>query len=103
MQSFQIAALPAYPVYYMRRTGPYGKESCLLMEQLKVWAEKKGLLTQESIILGVIWDGRETPPAACRYDACIVRDEAQHLRVEKLVGKWLCPAGNALCICFMIA
>ena len=50
------------------------------MERLLALASQAGLLGPESAILSIAWDDpARTPPAACRYDACLVLQEGQTL------------------------
>lgn len=68
--------LPAYRIAYLRRTGSYGSENGALMERLTQLAAQAGLLDENATILGIAWDDpAQTPPAACRYDACLVVSE----------------------------
>lgn len=65
--------IPYYRIAYIRQTGPYGQDNVKIMEQLKSWAYSKGLLTENSIILGIAQDNPEIVEAhRCRYDTCII-------------------------------
>ena len=68
----QVKEMPERHVAYVRKTGPYGKETCgQAFGELMQWAGPRGLLG-EGEILGVYWDNPEvTPPEKCRVDACI--------------------------------
>lgn len=66
-----IEKLPIQPIVYMRRIGAYGPENHKLMEALKEWATRHGLLN-DSVIYGIAYDNEHTPPEKCRYDVCLV-------------------------------
>ncbi|MDJ0782404.1 MAG: GyrI-like domain-containing protein [Desulfosarcinaceae bacterium] len=67
-----VREMPAYPVAYVRKMGPYGPEtSAAAFAELIRWAGPRGYL-ESGVMLGVCWDNPEiTPPAKCRLDACI--------------------------------
>lgn len=68
-----IEMISSYKIAYIRRTGSYGSENALIMEQLKNWAREKNLFNDDSIILGIAQDNPKfTQPKDCRYDACLV-------------------------------
>ena len=49
-------------------------------KRLLALADHAGLLGSETSILSIAWDDpAHTPPAACRYDACLVLQEGQTL------------------------
>lgn len=68
----EITELPGYEVAFVRKLGPYGKETAQsAFGELMRWAGPKGLIGRETM-LGVYWDNPEvTPPEKCRTDACI--------------------------------
>jgi DNA gyrase inhibitor GyrI len=68
---FIFEQFPVQPIVYMRRVGAYGIENYKLMEALKEWADRKGLL-KDGIIYGITHDCGHTPPEKCRYDVCLV-------------------------------
>lgn len=75
-----VISLPCCAIAYLRRTGAYGAENRAVMERLLVLAGQAGLLGPETTILSIAWDDpARTPPAACRYDACLVLQEGQTL------------------------
>ena len=43
-------------IAYMRRTGSYGPENKILMENFKEYLKEKHLLDQDSVILGIALD-----------------------------------------------
>lgn len=75
-----VISLPRCSIAYLRRTGAYGVENRAVMERLLSLADQSGLLGPEAAILSIAWDNPAyTPPAACRYDACLVLQEGQSL------------------------
>ena len=75
-----VITLPRFSIAYLRRTGAYGAENRAVMERLLALAGQAGLLGPEAAILSIAWDDpARTPPAACRYDACLVLQKGQTL------------------------
>lgn len=68
-----IKVMPEWHVAYVRKLGPYGKETAeAAFGELMAWAGPKGLVGR-SPMLGVYWDNPEvTAPEQCRNDACLV-------------------------------
>jgi AraC family transcriptional regulator len=68
----EVKEMPEFHVAYVRRMGPYGKETCQqAFGELMQWAGPRGHL-QSGTMLGVYWDNPEvTPPEKCRVDACV--------------------------------
>lgn len=63
-------------IAYIRQTGPYGMENIRAMEHLKRWAKANDLMNNKTVIFGIAHDDPQlTPPANCRYDACILLPE----------------------------
>ena len=67
-----VREMPEFRVAYVRRMGPYGKETCgAAFGELMQWAGPRGLIGKGAM-LGVYWDNPEvTPPERCRVDACV--------------------------------
>ncbi|WP_321494002.1 GyrI-like domain-containing protein [uncultured Desulfobacter sp.] len=67
-----VKEMPEYNVAYVRKLGPYGKETCeQAFGELMQWAGPRGYIGSGTI-LGVYWDNPDiTPPDKCRVDACI--------------------------------
>lgn len=67
-----VKELPERTVAYIRKMGPYGKETAgQAFAELMQWAGPRDLVGK-SAMLGVYWDHPEvTPPEKCRTDACI--------------------------------
>ena len=77
----QIEMIPEAELVYIRRVGPYGLQNIQTMEKLKAWASTKGLLNDESIILGIPWDNPAViKPEDCRYDAGLIVSAVQQMR-----------------------
>lgn len=75
-----VITLPRCSIAYLRHTGAYGAENRAVMERLLALVSQAGLLGPEAAILSIAWDDpARTPPAACRYDACLVLHEGQTL------------------------
>ncbi|MFH0825973.1 MAG: GyrI-like domain-containing protein, partial [Pseudomonadota bacterium] len=68
----EVREMPEYHVAYVRKLGPYGKETCEQgFGELMQWAGPRGYLNSGTCI-GVYWDNPEvTPPDKCRSDACV--------------------------------
>lgn len=68
----EVREMPERHVAYIRRMGPYGKETCgQAFGELMQWAGPRGHLAS-GVVIGVYWDNPEvTPPERCRTDACI--------------------------------
>ncbi len=80
--SLRIEALPAVRVAYLRRRGPYNTVNGVQDEivggfaKLYGWAESEGLLTKDSVMIGVsLNSSRLTFPGSCLYDICITIDD----------------------------
>lgn len=72
----EIKETPKYNVAYVRRLGPYGKETCeQAFGELMRWAGPHGH-AESGVMLGVYWDNPEVTPAEkCRVDACVTVPE----------------------------
>ncbi len=68
----EVREMPEYNVAYVRKLGPYGKETCeQAFGELMQWAGPRGHLNSGQM-LGVYWDNPDiTPAEKCRVDACI--------------------------------
>jgi len=68
----EVKEMPEYNVAYVRKIGPYCKETCeQAFGELMQWAGPKGYL-QTGVMLGLYWDNPDvTPPEKCRVDACV--------------------------------
>ncbi|MBS6639759.1 MAG: GyrI-like domain-containing protein [Clostridiaceae bacterium] len=76
----KVISLPRCSIAYLRRTGAYGAVNRTVMERLLALAGQESLLGSETSILSIAWDDpARTPPAACRYDACLVLQKGQTL------------------------
>ena len=72
----EIREMPDYLVAYVRKIGPYGKETCgQAFDELMRWAGPKGLIGRAPVF-GVYWDNPSvTSPENCRTDACVCVSE----------------------------
>ena len=68
----EVKEMPERNVAYIRKLGPYGKETCgQAFGELMQWAGPRGYASSGEM-LGVYWDNPEvTPPEKCRVDACV--------------------------------
>ena len=77
---YYIEEIEDCKVAYMRRIGQYGEENYALMNKMKSWADKHGLLSEEAVIYGIALDNPQlTKPIDCRYDVCL-----QTLNIESI-------------------
>jgi DNA gyrase inhibitor GyrI len=68
-----IENIPANPILFMRRIGPYGEGNYLLMQQMKEWITAHDLRKEGGAVYGIAQDNiAGTPPDQCRYDVCYV-------------------------------
>ncbi|MGE4488869.1 MAG: GyrI-like domain-containing protein [Kiritimatiellales bacterium] len=72
MMNAEVKEMPSYTVAYVRKVGPYGKETCGQgFRELTQWAGPRGFFGSGSVF-GLYWDNPEvTSPERCRFDACI--------------------------------
>lgn len=79
----EVREMPEYNVAYVRKMGPYGKETCQqAFGELIQWAGPRGYL-KSGVMLGVAWDNPGvTPPEKCRTDACISIPEGTDTKGE---------------------
>jgi len=90
----EVKDLPGWRVAYARRMGPYGPETCGgAFEAISRWAGPRGLLGPKAVSIGISLDDPSvTPPAKCRYDACVVVDEK--VQAEGEIGIQTLPGGK---------
>ena len=94
--NMHIEMIPETQVIYLRRIGPYGGDNRDLMERLKVWATRNGLL-ENGIILGAAWDDpARTPPEQCRYDVCLTL-EGRAVEPDSGIALERIPGGRYAC------
>lgn len=72
LMNAEVREMPEYHVAYVRKIGPYNKETCEeAFGEMMQWAGPRGYLAS-GVMLGVYWDNPEvTPPEKCRIDACV--------------------------------
>jgi AraC family transcriptional regulator len=94
-----VREMPDYHVAYVRKMGPYGKETCLrAFDELMRWATPRGCGNWGSM-LALYWDNPEiTPPQKCRVDACVVVPPGT--AVEGQIGAQVIPGGPHAVCCF---
>jgi AraC family transcriptional regulator len=68
----ELRKTPEHYVAYVRKMGPYGKETCKqAFGELAQWAGPRGYLSS-GVMLAVYWDNPiVTSPSKCRVDACV--------------------------------
>jgi len=68
----EVKEMPEYNVAYVRKMGPYSKETCEpAFAELMQWAGSR-ICYSSCVVLGIYWDNPDvTPPERCRFDACI--------------------------------
>lgn len=68
----EVREMPEYNVAYVRKMGPYGKDTCeQAFAELAQWAGPRGYLAS-GVMLAVYWDNPDvTSPEKCRVDACV--------------------------------
>jgi len=110
-----VKTLPEARVAYLRNVGPYGGvEIPRTWQRFAAWCGEQGLLSPRRTMYGLCHDDPDvTPPAQCRYDACIEVDAdfrpSGDIGVQQLTGgRYACArfsgtsaqihdAWNALC------
>lgn len=75
--NIKIKHMPEYQVAYLRHNGPNDFESIrMVFDQLLFWADKKNLIDDHSIVLGVSRLNTDAPGMDAHiYDACITLPE----------------------------
>lgn len=73
MMETEVREMPEYHVAYVRRIGPYIRETCVpAFEELLRWAVPRNY-TGPGKMFAIYWDNPEvTPPEKCRFDTCIM-------------------------------
>jgi AraC family transcriptional regulator len=69
----EVKKMPEYTVAYIRKVGPYSKETCEpAFVELMQWAGPRNYIGPGKV-LAIYWDNPDvTPPEKCRFDACII-------------------------------
>jgi AraC family transcriptional regulator len=94
-----IKHLPPARVAYMRLTGPYGPAiGVFWREVFGVWMAQNGLLQRVRYGIGLD-DPAITPPAECRYDACVEVPETFDATPQVLIRTL--PGGQFACARFV--
>lgn len=70
-------------IAYMRRTGAYGSENKILMDNFKAYLKEQNLLNQKSILLGIALDDPvNTDSSKLRYDVGLVLNNEQQTTLK---------------------
>lgn len=96
----RLITLPDTRVAFLRHTGPYGPSGIpATWQRLLLWCGEKGLLQPPPEMFGLGWDNPvTTPPAECRYDACIAVGNG--VRAEGDIGIQVIRGGLSACTDF---
>jgi AraC family transcriptional regulator len=96
----EIRQLPPMRLAYMRQTGPYGPSLTQLWDRFGQWCETHGLNEPPPKYYGISLDNPAcTPPAQCRYDACVQVSVGQHVGPGAQVQDF--PGGEYACLHFV--
>lgn len=95
-----VRRLPSVRVASLRHVGPYGTAGIArTWERFLAWCAQQGLAEPRRTLYGIAHDNADlTPPAQCRYDACIEVDEA--FRPVGEIGVQQLRAGRYACTDF---
>lgn len=98
--SVEFRRLPAARVAFLRHVGPYGSPGIgRTWQRFAGWCAQQGLLAQGRPMYGIARDNADvTPPAQCRYDACVEVDEGFHPAGE--IGVQTLRGGAHACTAF---
>jgi AraC family transcriptional regulator len=93
----ELKTLPEVRVAYMRHVGPYGDSGITrTWQRFAAWCGEHGLMDARRTMYGVSHDNPDvTPPAKCRYDACIEVDGG--FRPEGEIGVQTLGGGRYAC------
>lgn len=86
----ELKRLPPVRVACLRHVGPYGTPGIArTWQRFAAWCAQQGLSQPPRPMYGIAHDNADvTPPAQCRYDACIEVDEGFHPAGEIGVQQW---------------
>ena len=93
----ELKTLPEVRVAYMRHVGPYGDSGITrTWQRFAAWCGEHGLMEPRRTMYGVSHDNPDvTPPAKCRYDACI--EVGEGFRPEGEIGVQTVGGGRYAC------
>ncbi|CAN7346811.1 AraC family transcriptional regulator [Variovorax sp. LjRoot84] len=93
----ELKTLPEVRVAYMRQVGPYGDSGITrTWQRFAAWCGEHGLMEPRRTMYGVSHDNPDvTPPAKCRYDACI--EVGEGFRLEGEIGVQTVGGGRYAC------
>ena len=94
LRCVQVCEKPDYPVIYVSNLEGYSLEKiCLAWERLYRWASARGLITPQTLAIGVSYDDPWiTPKLKCRYSACLTVSEK--VTVQEPVGTMQIDGGR---------
>ncbi|MEW6187085.1 MAG: GyrI-like domain-containing protein [Thermodesulfobacteriota bacterium] len=90
----EIKEVPSIPVAYVRHQGPYQVEGVRgAFGKLMKWAIPRGLFTENSLVIGVVWSSPSlTPQKNLLYDACLTVPEG--IQTDRGVNLQTLPGGK---------
>ncbi|SDC08522.1 transcriptional regulator, AraC family [Variovorax sp. CF079] len=93
----ELKTLPEVRVAYMRHVGPYGDSGITrTWQRFAAWCGEHGLMEPRRTMYGVSHDNPDvTPPAKCRYDACV--EVGEGFRPEGEIGVQTVGGGRYAC------
>lgn len=96
----EIKTLPALRLAYLRHTGPCsGVGIARTWERFTTWCTAQGLMQPRPRFYGISQDNpATTPPAQCRYDACVAVGASW--QPEGDIGVQTFPGGRYACARF---
>jgi len=95
MKQVEIEHIPDTEVVYIRRVGQYGAENNALMERMKSWAAKRGLLTEDAVIYAIALDNPQSvAPEMCRYDICLHTPNIKNVETDNQVKRRVITSGK---------
>ena len=96
----EIRQLPRMRLAYMRQTGPYGPSLTQLWERFGRWCEANRLSEPRPKYYGISLDNPAcTPPAQCRYDACVQVGVGLRTGTEAMIQDF--AGGDYACLRFV--
>jgi len=95
MKQVEIEHIPDTEVVYIRCVGQYGAENNALMERMKSWATKRGLLTEDAVIYAIALDNPQSvAPEMCRYDICLHTPNIKNVETDNQVKRRVITSGK---------
>jgi len=91
----RVAEMPSFRVAYVRRRGRAANWETTrgIFTRLLQWANDRGLMNKETLVMGVIWGNPDvTPGDKLIYDACLTVPES--IKADKWVNIQSLPGGK---------